>query len=525
MNYRVMIVDDEPGIAEGIKYMINRYMPQCQVETLAYGGQDGYEKALSIQPDIILSDIRMPEVDGLEMIQRIQDEGIHSRFIILSGYSEFEYAQKAIRLGVEGYITKPVEKEELCGILGKVCNVKEQERSSELANEGIKTAVREYVIKDILEGKLEKYEDIRARLAEIKFRMDYKAYLCVAFEMDAAISGERDVFCQEIKLLMGRYMDFCQDWEVIAYTGNVAAAILCLGQEAEKETVNKQIRRLRQTLAERINGTVCCGIGLWYHQAEKIGESYREARCALNYKLLQGVNSCIEYEQIRTIESEVEWISKEDIDKLEQAIDQLDEFACRQALENIFNKLERDRQLSIDQLQLLSLNLLLTGIRKIPFIQFQLNEYLGKNIFALESIARFRTIEQLKNWIFNTLKSMNELMLKDTIPDRKDIVEEAKEYMNKNLSRDINLNTISEKFFVNPSYFSQLFKKKTGKTYLNYLTELRVLRAKQLLWNTDLKVAEICTLVGYSDANYFNKVFEKNEGMKPSEYRKQRSNL
>ena len=156
----------------------------------------------------------------------------------------------------------------------------------------------------------------------------------------------------------------------------------------------------------------------------------------------------------------------------------------------------------------------------MPFMQFQLNEYLGRDILSLESIVRFQTIEQLKNFIINTLKSMNELMLKANMPEKRDVVEEAKEYIKKNFSKEISLNDISEQFFINPYYFSQLFKKKTGETYQSYLTGLRVSRARKLLEETDLKIYEVCAMVGYSDTNHFNKVFERRVGVKPGEYKK-----
>lgn len=96
-------------------------------------------------------------------------------------------------------------------------------------------------------------------------------------------------------------------------------------------------------------------------------------------------------------------------------------------------------------------------------MQFQISEYLGADIFSLENLSRFRTIEQLKNWIINTLVGMNDLMVKENLPEKNDVVEAAKKYMSKNLSKNITLNDISEHFFINPYYFSQLFKKRTGE--------------------------------------------------------------
>lgn len=110
-------------------------------------------------------------------------------------------------------------------------------------------------------------------------------------------------------------------------------------------------------------------------------------------------------------------------------------------------------------------------------------------------------------------------MLKDNMPKKKDVIAEAKEYIRQNYNQNISLNDISGKFYINPYYFSQLFKKKTGMTYQKYLTDYRVDRAKKLLAETELHIYEVCKAVGYSDVNHFNQTFERVEGMKPSEYR------
>lgn len=258
-----------------------------------------------------------------------------------------------------------------------------------------------------------------------------------------------------------------------------------------------------------------------HHNVEGIRKSFEEARCALNYKVINGPDCIISYEDIRKITATPKLLETEDMKRLEACIDTMDDKGCRQIIEEIFRKVEREKDLSLNDLQLLSLNIVLTGIRKMPFMQFQLNEYLGRNILSLESISRFQTIEQLKNWIINIIKSMNELMLKESMPEKQDLVSKAKEYMNKNFNKEVSLNDISERFFINPYYFSQLFKKKTGETYQTYMTRLRVSRAVKLLEETDLKIYEICQMVGYSDTNHFNKVFEKSMGVKPSEYKKQ----
>ena len=199
----------------------------------------------------------------------------------------------------------------------------------------------------------------------------------------------------------------------------------------------------------------------------------------------------------------------------------MDSDGLSRIVESIFRKMSRQESLSPEVLQATAINLVLSGISKMPFMQLQLNEYLGKNILSLDNIAKFQTMEQLKHWIINVLQGMNELMLKQSMPEKRDVIEESKEYIARHFEQDITLNDISERFFINPYYFSQLFKKRTGVTYQKYLTGIRIARAKKLLEETDLKLFEISEMVGYSDVNYFRRVFEKYEGVKPNEYRKQ----
>ena len=202
-------------------------------------------------------------------------------------------------------------------------------------------------------------------------------------------------------------------------------------------------------------------------------------------------------------------------------MNEMDSDGLSRIVESIFRKMSRQESLSPEVLQATAINLVLSGISKMPFMQLQLNEYLGQNILSLDNIAKFQTMEQLKHWIINVLQGMNELMLKQSMPEKRDVIEESKEYIARHFEQDITLNDISERFFINHYYFSQLFKKRTGVTYQKYLTGIRIARAKKLLEETDLKLFEISEMVGYSDVNYFRRVFEKYEGVKPNEYRKQ----
>lgn len=519
MIYNVLVVEDEALIAEGIKFLIERMAPECHVIGLAYDGLQGYEKAMELKPHIILTDIRMPECDGIEMVRRLKEAGNPARFIILSGYADFKYAKSAITLGVEDYITKPVEEEELFSVLKRSCNSIWESMKKNDSVLKMEHSMKEYVLKDILDlsgGDLEKKKSSLDRLG---FPVMCKCYGCIVLDYGGGEKRETgESFYPLAAELADQYFHFSKSRLVIPYSASMAVVILAFDGEVDYKCLLNAAGKFRLKLAETAGLPLSGGAGLIHHRIEEIRESFEEARCALNYKMIKGFDSIISYEEIRRITAPPKLIEPEDVKKLESCIDRMDDQGCRQTIEEIFRKVEK--HLTVNDLQLLSLNLVLMGVRKMPFMQLQLNEYLGRNILSLENISKFQTIEQLKNWIVNTIKSMNELMLKENLPEKQDVIAKAKEYIDKNFNKKISLNDISERFYINPYYFSQLFKRKTGETYHNYITELRIARAKRLLEETNLNIYEVCEMVGYSDTNHFNKMFERKTGLKPSEYKK-----
>jgi two-component system response regulator YesN len=392
---------------------------------------------------------------------------------------------------------------------------KKQEQEQELEN-----TLMEYALKDILESSETTPDNIKNRLQNLGFSGTYKWYSCAILEKNEkdSLHIREKYFIEIIKTLVNRYLNFCREKIVIPYSGD--SAVLIMAHESEYKKLTVSMGKLRAELSKTLDVAVSIGMGRMYHKIEKIRQSFEEAQCALNYKIIKGLDCIILYDQICDIDLKPNLVSIEDIKRFESCIDNMDEKGYKLVIEEIFCKIEKEKDLSLKDLQLISLNLILSGIRKMSFTQIQLSEYLGKNIFTLESITKFQTTTQLKNWIFNMLKSMNELMLKNSIPEKQDVVEEAKKYINKNFNRNISLNTIAERFFINPYYFSQLFKKKTGENYQNYLIRLRAERAKKLLEETDLKIYEICELVGYSDISHFNKIFKRVIGITPSEYKR-----
>ncbi len=511
MAYKVLVVEDEKEKARGIAYLIGKSNPECEPILLAFDGREGCRRAREEQPDIILTDIKMPVMDGLEMIGALRREGCTAEFVVLSGYAEFGYAKRAMELGVKDFITKPVDEKELSCVLNGLCREIEEKRISRDSMDRMHEDMREYAFREYLAGNAGSRPKIGEYLKQLGILDTCSRYTCLVLE------GEnKEMFDpKEGELRQEKGLVYA-----LRVSDTQLAAVICAehleGEEkrafAWESLLKGEIRRERFGI----------GMGSTYGSYEDLPKAYEEALIAVNYRILRGSGAVILFEELCGMENRAELLTRKEIENLRERIDRFDQEGFRVAVRGILRRVQEENRLSLRELQKLCLNIVLEGLRNIPTAQLQMNEYFGRNLFTLKSIEKFKTMEQLENWILNMVGSANELMLQEKVSPKGDIIQEAKEYIRQNYNRNLTLQELAEKFYLNPYYFSQLFKKKAGVTYQNYLTGYRIDRAKKLLEETELHICEVCRLVGYSDVNHFNQLFERETGCKPSAYRRQK---
>lgn len=521
-QYKVLIVEDEILIAQGLKYMTEHAGLPCEVAGLADDGMQGYEKAMQIQPDIVITDICMPRMSGLAMIEELKKGGCKAEFLILSGYEEFEYARRAIELGVKRYVLKPVDKLEFAGMLAEICREigRRQDRDRNIRDrlEGFNRNVREHICREILNTP--EYEAGNVlQLARREGQFFQEAwYGCSLWEETSGKGGFLPVLEERLKKRLNREGDRT---EIIPVHLNHERGAVILGMEncPQEEVLLEQLTAICREVTAFGGFSVAAGVGTFYQSLEKIRRSYEEADCALRYRQINQEKTVIRYEETDNLQAVSSLISEEKLKWLEEAMEKMDKTKLQNCIYEIFNDLEKRNDLTVSQMQNVSLNLILLGIRKTPYLQFQLSEYLGKDILTLEAVSRLKNVEQMRNSVLNLLFSMTDVMRKSAVTDTRNVIEDVKMYINRHLHEEITLREISDRFYINPYYFSQLFKKKEGQTYVNYLTQVRIARARKLLAETDLRVYEVCNMVGYNDVSHFSRIFEKLEGVKPLEYR------
>lgn len=506
---KILVVDDEPEIAKGLAFLIKRDCADfaAPLEPV-FSSEQAFRCALAQKPDVILTDIRMPGMDGLELIRRLLAHGLSFRCIILSGYAEFSYAKTAMNLGISDFLTKPIDEEELEAALRRVCRETEKERTAD-------AALNDVVLGHFLRSqRTVNIEQLKQRLSCGGFATDAPVYACLLWHTCEPLTmvEQRNVaaLCCDLPHVCGAVSARCE--------GDSFAIVLALDKSVRSDRLIPLLKKLKSTKDNQ--GPVCISLGIYVQSFEELPYAYETSEIAMNYRVLQGQDSVISYTDLENVDTPTEWFSEKDLQTMEDCLDRLDVEGYEQAVHVIFSKVRKSKKMSISTLRQLSLNLVLFSIRKLSVSQLYMNEFIGKNIFTLNSIEKFDDVDQLENWIIHTVHTLNQLMLKPENMDKQDLIQEAKNYIRQNFNGKITLNDIAERFYINPYYFSQLFKKKTGMRYQEYVIQLRMERAKMLLKKTQLSLKDICFEVGYSDMSHFNHLFERTTGMRPGEYRK-----
>ncbi|BFT70061.1 response regulator [Paenibacillus sp. P36] len=522
---KIVVVDDEKGIVDGLQKMISRYIPECEITGAAYNGIEGLKLILERQPDIVLTDIRMPQADGLYMIQKLQENGCQAKFILLSGYADFEYARRGMQLGVKFYLNKPVEEEELRECVCKVMDVIQEERTklqevNELKQE-VNSRMMESALRDIIDGGSDSTVYVDELLHMARIPADRTQVICALLEFESSLGtlfeNGLDPIFQHIDRTLGLYKGVYR----FRYLGSQVAVIITHDSTIEYEELVRAIQRLKDAIFRDLKLSVTVGIGTVKDQLVLgISASFEEARSSLSYKIVKGTGVVIAYPHIMAQPGKRQSVPEDMINKLEAGLDNMDKEACFGTIREIFQWLKEGRELSPVDLQLQCLNILLSSARKLSLDQLQQNDFLGRHILSLEGLSRNRTLERMEDWMVQVIKGIIDFKLEHNMSKKKDIIAEIKDYVSTHYAEAISLAELSSRFFINPYYLSQLFKQKTGDAYLTFLAQTRINKSKELLEKTDLKVYEICQMVGYSDSQHFAKVFEKFTGCKPSEYRK-----
>lgn len=530
---RVLIIDDEYLIRELIKNSINWEELGFKIVGEAKNGEEALKMIDEIYPDLIVVDINIPFINGLELCSIVHKNKSDIRMIILTGYCEFEYARKAIKYGVSEYILKPISPNEFSKVLLKVKQGILIERHKNKYIDELETEkqnnmnlLKQNFLLEIISGETYiTYDEIYGIFKKYNLDLSYKSIVVIAIEIDfldekwtdeierqlwkfAVLNISSEVFSEYFNSVT-----FCDDNEKIITIANIQE-----GEEHKSLTSYHVVsQKIKNYIARYFSFTITIGISGVYDGLMNISKCYKEALCALGVKFEQGADRIIKYSLDTPLQNKTSfsYFDRNDL-ILDLRLGARNSYLER--IENIFNMMSKQR-IGRDYVHVVAMDLVSTAILYTDEINIDIHQYdVIKKYNYLEIIKSKETMDELKNWIIEFYESICNADRNRTKTVK--LVETAKKYIDEEYSRtNICLENIAKKVYVNPSYLSSIFKKEIGISLVEYLTRYRMEKAKKLMNSSPNKlVSDIASQVGYSDPYYFSKCFKKIHGVSPSQY-------
>lgn len=531
--YRIILVDDEEEVRKGIIRKIDWEALGFQVVGDAENGQDALEKIEQLEPDVVMTDIRMPYMDGLTLTSWIRQKYPSVKVLIFSGFDDFEYAQKAIKLNVTEYILKPVNVEELTRILNRVRENLDQEieqrRDVDLLRESYLSSLpilRELFLNDMVRGNMPA-ENIRQKLEEYKIDiLGAEKWLTAVINVENEASEETGLTLHQEKelipisvksLLEDNLKDYCR---FTAFNSAVGVTLIAAVDGERKQTslidllgdICKEIKRILQV-------TVTIGIGYFSRELEQLPAAYQSAVDALGYREIVGTGKTIYINDMEPVSrGKLQLETRDEADLIAVV-----KFGTREKIEaaakNFAARMEGAR-VHMRQLQVYQMSIINCLIRLMQQQDLELGAMFGTDEMYGKVIYGNMKPEEFAAVITEVGCRMNEAMNRERDKTAKKVILEAKQYiLDHYQDPELSVDVMCRQLHMSPAYFSTVFKRETGQTYIAYLTEVRLDKAVELLNTTDDKTYVIAQKVGYQEQNYFSYVFKKRFGISPTKFR------
>lgn len=524
--YTVLFVDDEEDV---IQIMMEK-IPWSELGFSVIGSAPHGVKALELMeefsPDVVMTDIRMPYMDGMELARRVREEFPATRTLLFTGFDEFEYAKKAICLDVEDYILKPLNCREMTGVFMRLRQKMDAERQEKRNAQTLQKYYAESlpILKanfctSLIEGRLSQ-EEIKRGQEEYQITFS-KPFVCV---LVVHISGTQTSEGMTAPLLAASVEKQAQEylrekWSVkgFSYMGN-HVMLAELNTEEEAAVLTDDCDRFCRYIHRMVGAVVTVGIGKTCGSLSELADSYNGAREAVSYRVIYGATKAI---NIREIAPQEDYSSGEEpgvkLSGLLKKIRLGTEKEVSDAVDRYSEQLVlRSKSLlahHVDIMDMLSDFYRFAVNNEITGHSFQDIGRLYNQLMDMDPVS-------LRQWILEKSLSFRKKLILERNSSTRSFVQRAKEHVqNSYADESISLDRVCHALGVSNAYFSTVFKKETGQSFITYLTNYRMEQAARLLIETNEKSYIVARRVGYSDSNYFSYVFKRRFGVSPSKYR------
>lgn len=525
-RYKVLLVDDEELARRAIACKLDWEALGFCVVGEAANGEEALELCEQLEPDVIMTDIKMPFMDGLTLCRRAKQLLPSVRVAIFSGFDEFEYAKEAIRLEVEEYILKPIDAEELAEVFRRIRTSLDEEIAQSRDMERLRRyyeqslpLMRQQLLTALLEGRMESHR-IQGALQSYELDLAAPGYCVASLRPRPAEQQSNPLLTVSLRQMIGEILPPALRYENVSLPDR-EILIFLLAQGQEVRTIISRLAPLFPAVQKRLGLGLSIGVSNQVEHIEQLALAYGEAQNALEYQALVESGQCIFIGDIEPVAADPGGWDTQNVEAILRQIKVGSRQDLQQAVDEAVLHFKK-RQPSLQQYQFFILNIAFELLKVIKAYRLQEEQQLG-NALLEKSLSQFSSLDEMGHWLFeycDTIRSMIRTERKDST---KMLIEKAAAYIqNHYADSELSADNLSCQLNVSPAYFSTLFKKETGCGFVGYLTNLRMEKALEYLNTSDDKTYQIAEKIGYTDPNYFSYVFKKQFGVSPSKYRTNR---
>lgn len=533
-----MIVDDELWVCQLIKRVVNWESLGFRIIAEANDGEEALELTKTLKPDLIITDIRMPVLDGISLIKDVKELGLDTSFVIISGYNDFEYAREAIKYGALGYILKPINKKELTNILIEIRDnsLKNRERAD---MEVLMKSKLEYSLKELRDQfflnylvlRSTKHEKLLIEKMNQEFEMHFRngVFQIIIYKVesknpdDMGNNIENEVLDEIQKAVSSQFNLVCNDI-VITRLNNQLLCILNYPSVKDfvvKNTINSSLDKMKCSIYMLKEFDLTLGIGSCETDINHLPVSFSEAQRAIKARILRGVDRVIdatEQEYARVEMIEIFSMSKES--KLSGYLEIFDVKSAMELITQVFDIFTVRQDIDPGIVFEIAYEIIEVFFRTIRRNDFGIRpeNLIKANVY--HDIDECRSIKYVLAYFEKLFLETKNFYSNSKQGQNRKTIEMVKAYIQEHFNEDISLNDVANLVFLNAKYVSDLFKKETGINITDYLINYRLDIAKGLLKDVRYRITEVAEMVGYKDVRYFSKIFYKVVGISPSDYKK-----
>jgi two-component system response regulator YesN len=538
---KLLIVDDEPFTREGLRYHFDWSRYGIEVAGEVDDGIKALELIEELGPDIVLTDVRMPDMDGLEMARRIKASHENIKIIVMSAYDDIGYVKSALKVNALDYILKPVDLKELDAVIQKVAHIingeyEEQQLIRRMSAKLMQSMpmLREKFLMTLVRDGLEGKADIASRTGFLELNLPVDADYCVLeINVDDRASTLESLSERDRQLTSFAVINICDELMNRLFNGysfeNRPGEYVCLlncslNEEGNNcvheigEQLYSLISEIREKLSECLKLSVTIGVGPVVHGVDNVAKSHAKAAANVCQRLFLGKNKIIMIDSLDTGDDVIDRFDFARSDRVVNLLKGSDEARLVEAIDDFFKELAPCKYINARHCMNICFQLILTASRQLMELAID-PVGMRSESEVCDALSRLETLGEMQSFATEYLVALHRIIDEKRSRKSSNIIDRIKQVIQKRYSENLSIRDIAGEVYLSTTYLCMIYKQETGETVNGYITRVRIEHAKELLRDPAIRLYDICHEIGYTEPGYFSKIFKKYTDLSPTEYR------